>query len=79
MDDQEQKNKNDSFLKKTSAQAKDKLKDETKKQVKKKVISIIIAHLLPILLITISVTMVAVIVICRNIICNRQMGIKKYK
>ena len=79
MNDQEENNKSDSFLKKTTAQAKDKLKDESKKQVKKKVISVVVAHLLPILLITITITMVAVIAICRNIICNRQMGIKKYK
>lgn len=74
MDEQEQKNSSDSFLRQQVAEGKEKIKDEAKKKAKKKVmakiVSVIVANL-PIIGIILGVAIVAVVLICRNIICCR--------
>lgn len=71
MNEQEEKNKSQSFLKQQTAKGKDVLKDQMKKKAVKKIIATVIAPILPTLLIVISVSLVAVVVLCRSIICSR--------
>lgn len=60
MDEQEEKNRSDSFFKQQAAKGKDAIKDEAKKQAKKKIVQFLVAN--PAVLITI-VAVIAIVIL----------------